>query len=162
MLVFNLARWEAGLVVAAGNPRRIRGVRDLARSDVAFARRQDGAAAQDLVERLLRRDGIRPERVARHGLVAGGHAEVARLVALGAADVGIALATVARAHGLDFLPLAEERFDLVVAKELSSDPRVVRLLETIASRTFRRELESLGGHVARDAGKLIAETRPVT
>jgi len=158
MLVFNLARWEAGLVVAAGNPRRIRGVRDLARPDVAFARRQDGAAAQDLVERLLRREGLRPASLARRGLVAGEHAEVARLVALGAADVGIALATVARAHGLDFLPLAEERFDLVVAKELSSDARVVRLLETMGSRTFRREMESLGGHVTRDAGKLIAET----
>jgi putative molybdopterin biosynthesis protein len=136
-------------------------VRDRARSDVAFVRRDDGAAAQDLVERLLRREGIQPATAARHGVVAGGHAEVARLIALGAGDVGIALATVARAHGLDFLPLAEERFDLVVAKELSSDPRVVRLLETMSSRTFRREMESLGGHVARDAGKLIAETRPI-
>jgi molybdate-binding protein/DNA-binding XRE family transcriptional regulator len=162
MLVINLARWEAGLVVAAGNPRRIRGVRDLARADVTFARRQDGAAAQDLVERLLRREGIRLAPGVRRGIVAGGHAEVARLVALGAADTGVALAAVARAHGLDFIPLAEERFDLVVAKELSSDPRIVRLLETMASRPFRREMESLGGHVTRDAGKLIAETSPLT
>jgi len=124
---------------------------------VAFARRQDGAAAQDLVERLLRREGIEPAPVARHGLVAGGHAEVARLVALGAADAGIALATVARAHGLDFVPLAEERFDLVVARELADDARVVRLLETLGSRAFRREMESLGGHVVRETGKLIAE-----
>jgi putative molybdopterin biosynthesis protein len=161
MLVFNLARWEAGLVVAAGNPRRIRGVRDLSRPGISFVRRQDGAAAQELVERLLRREGLKPAAVARHGLVAGGHAEVARLVALGAADAGIALATVARAHGLDFVPLAEERFDLIVGKEQASDPRIVRLLETLGSRTFRREMESLGGHVARDAGKLIAETSPV-
>ncbi|HEY7370997.1 MAG TPA: substrate-binding domain-containing protein [Polyangia bacterium] len=162
MLVFNLARWEAGLVVAAGNPLRIRGVRDLIRPDVAFVRRQDGAAAQELVERLLRRAGIQPAAVARHELVAGGHAEVARLIALGAADAGVALATVARAHGLDFVPLVEERFDLVVSKALSADPRVMRLLETLSSRTFRREMESLGGHVTRDAGKLIAETHPAS
>jgi putative molybdopterin biosynthesis protein len=64
---------------------------------------------------------------------------------------------VARAHGLRFIPLTEERFDLVVAKELSRDPRVVRLLETLTARNFRRELESLGGHVVRDAGRLIAD-----
>ena len=160
MLVFNLASWEAGLVVAAGNPRRIRGVRDLARPELSFVRRQDGAAAQALVERLLRSEGIEPASVARRGLVAGGHAEVARLVALGAADAGIALSTVARAYGLDFIPVAQERFDLIVAKELSIDPRVVRLLDTLGGRTFRREIESLGGHIARDAGRLIAETRP--
>src|SRR5262245_22790608 len=76
MLVFNLARWEAGLVVAPGNPRRIRGVRDLARPGIAFVRRQPGAAAQDLIERLLRREGLRSAAVARARLTAHGHMEV--------------------------------------------------------------------------------------
>jgi molybdate-binding protein/DNA-binding XRE family transcriptional regulator len=160
MLIFNLARWEAGLVVAPGNPRRIRGVRDLARPEVSFVRRQAGAAAQDLVDRLLRREGLRPA-APRGRLVARGHMEVARLVALGVADTGVALPAVARAHGLDFIPLAEERFDLVLAKELSGDARVVRLLDTLTGRGFRRELESLGGHVARDAGRLMADTTPL-
>jgi len=160
MLVFNLARWEAGLVVTPENPRRIRGIRDLARADVSFVRRQAGAAAQDLIERLLRREGLRAGAIARARLTARGHMEVARLVALGAADVGVALPAVARAHGLRFIPLAEERFDLVVAKELAADARVVRLLETLTARSFRRELESLGGHVVRDSGRLIADTGP--
>jgi molybdate-binding protein len=160
MLIFNLARWETGLVVASGNPRHIRGVRDLARRDVAFVRRQAGAAAQDLVERLLRRERLPASMAARAAAAAGGHAEVARLVGLGVADAGIALAAVARAHGLGFIPLAEERFDLVLPRELAGDPRVARLLDELGSRAFRREMESLGGHVTRDAGKLIAETCP--
>jgi molybdate-binding protein len=81
-------------------------------------------------------------------------------VGLGVADAGIALAAVARANGLGFIPLAEERFDLVLPRELAGDPRVERLLDELASRPFRREMESLGGHIARDAGKLIAETGP--
>ena len=161
MLVVNLARWEAGIVVAPGNPRRVRGVRDLARAEVSFVRRQSGSAAQDLVRRLARRDGLPDESLAPPGgLVARSHGEVARLVALGVADAGIALAATARAHGLDFIPLAEERFDLVLAKEVAGDARVARLLDILSSRAFRREMESLGGHVARDAGKVIAETRP--
>ncbi len=156
MLIFNLGRWEAGLVVAAGNPRRIRGVRDLVRPEVSFVQRQPGAAARDLVDRLLRQEGLR-ERP-RAVMTAHGHAEVARMVALGLADAGVALPSMARAHGLDFVPLAEERFDLILSKEASADARVVRLLETLAGRPFRREMESLGGHVARDAGQLIADT----
>jgi molybdate-binding protein/DNA-binding XRE family transcriptional regulator len=158
MLIFNLARWEAGLVVAPGNPRGIRGVGDLARPGMAFARRQDGAAAQDLVERLLRREGLPRSALPRHGLTAAGHGEAARLVALGAADAALTLEAVARAHGLPFIPVAEERFDLVIARELAGDPRVVRLLDTLGSGSFRREMQSLGGHLVRDAGKLIAET----
>ncbi|MES1172006.1 MAG: substrate-binding domain-containing protein [Bacteroidota bacterium] len=160
MLVVNLARWEAGLVVARGNPRRIRGVRDLARADVSFVRRLPGAAAQDLIDRLWRREGLGDGGAARTGVTARGHMEVARLVALGVADAGVALPAVARAHDLDFIPLAEERFDLVLARELRADPRVVRLLETLSGRAFRHELESLGGHVMRDAGRIIADTSP--
>jgi putative molybdopterin biosynthesis protein len=157
MLIFNLARWEVGLVVAPGNPRQIRGARDLARRDVSFIRRQPGAAAQDLVDRLLRREGLQAPSSSAH-ITARGHMEVARLVALGVADTGVALPSVARAHGLDFIPLGEERFDLVLSKELAGDARVVRLLETISGRGFLRELDSLGGHVTRDAGRLIADT----
>jgi molybdate-binding protein/DNA-binding XRE family transcriptional regulator len=158
MLVFNLARWEAGLVVAAGNPRGIKGIADLARDDVTFVRRQHGSAAQALVERLLRREGLPGAWAARGRVVASGHSEVARLIALGVADAGVALAAVASPLGLEFIPLSAERFDLVLPKELAGDGRVARLLEALASRSFRREMESLGGHVVRDAGKLMART----
>lgn len=160
MLIFNLARWETGLVVAPGNPRGIRGARDLARPDLSFVRRQPGAAAQDLVDRLLRREGLPARTSPGAPLTARGHVEVARLVSLGLADAGVSLAAVARAHGLDFIPLAQERFDLVLAKELSADVRIVRLLETLTSQGLRRELQSLGGHVVRDAGQLVADTTP--
>lgn len=160
MLIFNLARWQAGLVVAPGNPRRIRGVRDLARADIRFVPRPRGAAAQDLIERLLRREGL--QAATQTPLVARGHMDVARFVALGLADAGVALPEAARAHGLDFIPLAEERFDLILAKEHAGDPRIVRLLDLLSARSFRREMETLGGHVTRDAGRLIADTSAAT
>ena len=157
MLLFNLARWESGLAVAPGNPRHIRGVRELARPGIKFVRRQAGAAAQELLERLLREEGV-PAHFLETAPTARGHLEVARLIALGVADAGITLRAIAAAQGLHFVPLAEERFDLVIEKSFASDPRAVHLLETACSHSFRRELEALGGHVTRDTGKLIADT----
>lgn len=157
MLLFQLARWESGLAVASGNPKQLRGVRDLARPDVRFVQRQPGAAAQEMLHRLLRHEDI-PSRFLQRAPMAQGHLEVARLIALGVADAGITLRAIARAQGLDFLPLAEERFDLVIDKSFASDPRAVHLLETACGHNFRRELDALGGHVTRDTGKLIADT----
>ncbi len=132
-------------------------MRDLSRADVRFVPRPRGAAAQDLIERLLRREGLQAATPATP-LVARGHMDVARLVALGLADTGVALPEAARAHGLDFIPLAEERFDLILAKEHAGDTRIVRLLDLLSARGFRREMETLGGHVTRDAGRLMADT----
>ena len=75
---------------------------------------------------------------------ASGHMEVAEAIAMGVADAGIAIA-----YGLDFIPLAEERFDLVIAWELATDSRV-RLADRLGSRSFRRELDSVGGYQVGD------------
>lgn len=157
VMVFNLVRWDAGLVIAAGNPRGVRSVQDLARSDVTLVPREKGAGAQKLLERMLGRAGIALDAVTTRGPMAAGHMDVARSVAMGVADVGVSIRSAALALGLDFLPLAEERFDLIISKELSDDSRVIRLLDTLSSRPFRREIESLGGYGARESGHLIAE-----
>ena len=157
MLLFNLARWESGLAVAPGNPHQS-GECKIWRGPTSLSSRpQPGAAAQELVERLLRRKGVPPETL-NAAATARGHQEVARLIALGLADTGITLRAMARAQGLDFVPLAEERFDLVVEKSFVADRRAVHLLDTVCGHSFRRELESLAGHVTRDTGKLIADT----
>lgn len=158
MLVFNLARWEAGLLMAPGNPLRLKRVEDLVRPDLSVVPRDSGAGAQKLLERALRRVGIPAGAIRTRGPVARGHADVARAVAWGGADAGVAIRSAALAYGLGFIPLAEERFDLVVAEELSDDPRLVRLLDTLSSRRFRRELTSLGGYQTRQTGSLIART----
>jgi putative molybdopterin biosynthesis protein len=154
--LFRLARWSAGLVVAAGNPRRIAGVHDLARAGLRVVRRDPGTGAEALLTRLAGDAGMAMRAIAA-STRAPSHLAVAQAVALGAADTGVAIESVARALGLGFVPLADERFDLVVAAELADDPRLVRLLATLGGRPFRRELESLGGHRATETGDLIAE-----
>jgi putative molybdopterin biosynthesis protein len=87
--------------------------------------------------------------------IVGSHLEIARFVATGQADVGVAVRSVARLLGLDFLPLQEARYDLVVPTAYLTDhPCLAPFMDTIVSRQFRSEVEALGGYDMRDTGKL--------
>ena len=153
MLLVNLASWEQGIVVAAGNPLKLRGVADLVRPRVRFVAREAGAGAHKLLERALRAQKTRASDLRPPAFTARGHLEVAQTIAMGAADAGVAIRGAALAYGLEFIPLAEERFDLVFSRELATDPRIERLVDTLGSRTFRRELDCVGGYLTDESGQ---------
>ena len=158
--VFTLTRWEVGLVVSSGNPRGLRGIRDLPGAIGGVVAREAGSGADRLLRHLLQRADVPVSAVPFVPRAARGHLEAARQVAEGRGEACLAIRAAALAWGLDFVPLAEERFDLVLPTTLATDPRIVRMLDTLASRSFRRELESLGGHftdgAAAHVGRLEA------
>ncbi len=144
-LVINLTRWRQGLLVAAGNPLGIRSVADLARPDVRVARREPGAGADKLITGLLRAAGLGVEALG-DGPVVTGHAAVAGLVRWGAVDAGVAIESVALGAGLGFVPLSEERFDLIVPADRGADGPVARLLGLLDQPAFRAEAARLPGY----------------
>jgi molybdate-binding protein/DNA-binding XRE family transcriptional regulator len=150
-----LARWQVGWVTAPGNPKQIRSALDLARRGMRLVAREPGAGARRWLDAELRRVGLSPA-LARSALLAGGHLDVARAVAFGAADTGVATLDAARAFGLELVPLGEERFDLVVPKAAFGDARVARLLDELSSGAARRELGALG-YDTRCTGERSAE-----
>ncbi len=154
-LVVNLARWREGLAVAKANPRGIRGVQDLGGRQVRVATREPGAGARRLLDRLLAKHRVGAIR----GTVLGSHTAVAQAVALGAVDAGVTTESAALAAGLRFLPLAEERSDLVLPLEFAREPRGARLLETLCSAAFRRDLGAIAAYQARECGDVVAEVR---
>ncbi|MEZ4383507.1 MAG: substrate-binding domain-containing protein [Nannocystaceae bacterium] len=156
LVVITLARWEAGLVVAAGNPRRIRGAQDLGRRGLRVISREPGSGARRLLERELRREGLEVDLAGRGRVQARSHLEVAQAVAIGAGDVGVATRDAAIAQGLGFVPLAEERYDLVIPRALDGDPRIDRLLDAMSGASVRRELAPLG-YDLRPCGERVAE-----
>ena len=157
MVVVTFAHLEEGFAVAPGNPHRIRKPADIARPGVRIVNREPGAGARRLLDRLLRKAGVPPSDVQGYDRLLGGHLQVAQAVAMGAADAGVVARSAAVAHGLHFVPLSEERFDLVFPKEWSSDPRAARIVETLEGRAFRRELATLGGYDTRRSGHLVTE-----
>lgn len=156
MTLVTFGRWQAGLVVRRGSAGPVHRLSDLARPGVRIVGREPGAGAQRLLEREARGQGL-PVSVARKPLVqVKTPMDVGRAVALGAADVGPATQDVALALDLDFIPIAEERFDLVLTPAALTDARLQRMLDVLASAEFRRELSELG-YDMRCAGDRVAE-----
>jgi molybdopterin molybdotransferase/putative molybdopterin biosynthesis protein len=151
------ATWQAGLLVAAGNPMAIRGPADLARKGLRLVNREPGAAARLLLDQRLEAQGLASRRVLGYGDVVRSQLEVGKAVAQGAADVGVGVESVARLLGLGFVPLQAERYDLAIPSELvRGHAGVVRFLELLKSRDMRAEIEALGGYSTRDAGTVAA------
>jgi molybdate-binding protein/transcriptional regulator with XRE-family HTH domain len=159
MLFVNFASWEQGIVVAAGNPLKIRSPEDLANPKIGLVQREPGAGAHRLLEQTLRAKRVPPSAVRSVGRVAFGHMEVAQAIAMGMADAGIAIRGAALAFGLGFIPLAVERFDLVIPRTLAADPRIERLVDTLGSIAFRRELDTVGGYITGESGRQVGEIR---
>ncbi|MCL2013165.1 MAG: helix-turn-helix domain-containing protein [Cystobacterineae bacterium] len=158
MLLFNFVSWEQGIVVAPGNPLKIRTLLDVCRPKIRFIAREAGSGAQKLFERLLSNQRIRMSEVTNFKQVARGHMEVAHAVAVGGADAGISIRAAALAYGLDFIPLSQERFDFVFPQEMANDLRVERLVDILRSRAFRREVDAMGGYSTQHVGQQLGET----
>jgi molybdate-binding protein/DNA-binding XRE family transcriptional regulator len=156
IVLITLARWEAGLLLAPGNPRKIRGAADLGRRGLRLVARETGSGSRRLLERELQRAGLATTLASAAPVRASGHLEVAQAIASGAGEVGVATRDAAIAFGLDFVPLSEERYDLAIPQALVSDPRLSRFLDAMTSAAFRRELSSLGYDV-RGCGDRVAE-----
>jgi molybdate-binding protein/DNA-binding XRE family transcriptional regulator len=156
VVLVNLATWEQGLVIAAANPKKIRGVSDLGRKGVRVVARESGTGSQELFTRLAAEEGV-ARKTLEVVAVVHGHMAVAQTVAAGAADTGVTTRAAAACYGLDFLPLAEARFDLVMPRGQSEDARLQRLLDVLQSARFRRDLGGLAGYGTTRTGQVVAE-----
>src|SRR5207237_4201136 len=154
--VVTFARWEEGLVLTPGNPKRIRKVEDLARKNVRFVNREPGSGSRALLDRLLNQNGMDSDRIQGYGRVAYGHLAAADCVVSGEANVCLATHSAAKAFGLDFIPLHGERYDLVMRRRTADLPAVKAFLDVLQRDTLRRKLEVLAGYDTSETGAVIA------
>ena len=147
---------EQGLIVQPGNPLNISGFEDLCRPEVRFINRQEGAGTRVLLDQHLEKLGIVGTRIRGYDHAVSTHTEVAAAVRSSRADVGLGVRAAALAFGLDFVPIAKERFDLIVPKALFYSETVQKVLELIRSETFIHRVEQMGGYDTHDSGKVLA------
>ncbi len=158
-VLVNLAFRRNGLMIARGNPKNIRSVRDLTRDDIHFINRQRGAGTRLLLFSKLAAAHIDPHSLADWEHAVGTHEAVAAAIATGHADAGPGLEAIAAEWDLDFIPLGEERYDLAMLQETFDSGRVKPLLDALPSHEFRAKGGELRGYDLKRSGTIVARIK---
>jgi len=148
------ARRTQGLVLAPGNPLKLRSLADVAKKRARVMLRQPEAGSHRLLAHLLRAAGLRSDALNALPVPARAETDLAAAIADGRADAGLAIEAAARAHGLTFLPLAVERVDLVVHRRDAFAPAVQALLAFTRTPDFAREAKTLSGYDVANTGRV--------
>jgi len=152
----HFAAWVEGLLIQSGNPKRIRTVQDLIKPGVRLVNREAGAGARFFLDALLEKASMIGEDIKGYQHEVTSHLEVARHIRDGMADVGVGVETAAHYFGLEFIPLREERYDLIMRTDfLKTHPMASKFLDALVSQPFRREIEALGGYNLNEVGKIL-------
>jgi putative molybdopterin biosynthesis protein len=153
--VIALVGRDQGLMVKKGNPKGIKSLGDLSRPEVQFVNRQRGAGTRVLLDYHL--DLMKFESIAGYASEEYTHLGVAAAVASGRADCGLGIAAAAQALDLDFVPLFQERYDLVIPKEHAQGKLLAPLFDLIIDPAFRNSVSKLTGYDVSVMGRIILE-----
>lgn len=156
-MLIGIATRRLGLMVAKGDPKKIYGIKDLARPELRFINRQSGSGTRFLLDLLLRKDGIDRASVRGYEQCELTHAAVAAYVASGMADVAFGVETPAREFKLDFVPLQTERYFLLCERRSLDVPAVRSMLGIIQSAEFKAAVNRLPGYQADDSTGQVSE-----
>jgi putative molybdopterin biosynthesis protein len=153
-VVIAFARREQGFLVPAGNPLAIGSLRDVASRRARIGLRPAGAGAQLLLQMLAARADLPLDQLVRQPAPYPTGSDLALGLRDGEVDCGIATRSVANLHGLGFVPLLWERFDLVIRRRTYFEPAVQKLVALVRDAAFRRRAEALGGYDINEAGSV--------
>lgn len=156
--VVNLLFRSAGFYVQPGNPKNITSWRDLNRNDVQFINRELGSGIRVLTDERLRLEGILPRTISGYETIETTHLAVASKVAAGEADIGIGIEKNAHLVNVDYIPMTEEQYDLVMIKRDDNKALRETVLSILQSDSFRKELSTIKGYDFSQIGRILYDT----
>ncbi len=155
VVLIHLAQREQGLLVLRGNPKKIFGLKDIARKDVSFVNRQPGSGTRVLLDYQLHKLGVDPTTIQGYEREEFTHMAIGVAVASGLADAGLGVRAAAHALGLDFVAVGDEQYDLVFSREFFDSEPGTRLMQVICGKPFKQAVDALGGYDASRAGEIL-------
>ncbi len=154
-VLISFAQRAQGLMVADGNPKKLKSLRDLNRPGLRFVNRQAGSGTRLLLDLLLAGNDMRPQDIAGYETEEFTHAAVAATIASGAADAGMGVFAAAHRFGLDFIPLVREDYYLAVRRDALPAPAMNVLQAILKAPAWHRTLGSEPGYEARSCGRVL-------
>jgi molybdate-binding protein len=154
MALITLAFRTQGLIVAPGNPCGVRTIADLAQEGLRFINRNLGSGTRLWLDTELKRLGLSEDAIDGYRHTGTTHRETALAVAEGRADAALGLQAAAESFGLEFIPLYDERYDLVFPRDLAGQLDI--FLNYVQSAAFRQQLAGLSGYQSAGSGAQVA------
>lgn len=154
--LITLAHRQQGLIVAPGNPHSLKGLAGLSQSKLRFINRRPGSGTRLWLDQQLGVLQIQPDQIDGYSWEASTHLQVAEAVANAKADAGLGLEAAARRLGLGFIPLFEERYDLVLLEEEYQSRLFSPALDFLQTAGFRQAVTDMGGYNTRQMGVEIS------
>jgi len=155
--VIHLVFREQGLMVQRENPKKLEGLDDLLRKDITFINRQKGSGTRILLDHTLKVLSLKTDQIRGYEKEEFTHMAVASTVASGIADAGLGILPAAKAMNLDFIPIAKERYDLIIPTLYLKDEKVRKVIESIRSDEFKRMVSQMGGYDVSRTGEELTE-----
>jgi len=149
-----LAHRTQGLILAAGNPKRIKKISDITRENIKFINRNAGSGTRLWFDAELKKQKIDSNNITGYDDTVRTHSEAAMLISQNQGDVSIGLQAAAYQRGLDFIPLFEERYDLILPRE--NEKVLSPLLDYLQTSNFRSGLNTLTGYNTSHSGEQVA------
>jgi putative molybdopterin biosynthesis protein len=154
-VVVNFCKRLQSVLVPAGNPKKVRGLADLASGRLRIANRKEGTGTRLLLDLELERQGVSGHKIPGYETAFGRHLDVGLEVLAGRADTGLAIAAVGGLLGLDHVPVRWERYDFIIRKEVFFSRGVQMLLGFLHALEFRQGAESLAGYDLSTSGQVV-------
>lgn len=154
-VLIHLAFRNQGLFIAKGNPKRIKGLKDLQREDLRFINRQTGSGTRILLELLLAKAKLNQKHITDYENVEYTHAAVAAYVASGMADVGFGVETAAKRFDLDFIPIAREKYFFACKASVMEQSLVMSARNIMQSASFKDTVNALAGYDGSQCGAIV-------
>ncbi len=154
-VVVNFCKRDQGILLQKDNPRNITAVKDLGKPGMRIVNRSLATGTRLLFDRELKQAGIAGERIAGYAREVNRHMDVGLEILAGRADAGPGIRPVASLLGLDFLPLRQERYDLLVTRERFFDQGIQLFLSLLHEKAFTQAAQQLEGYDVSKSGKMI-------
>jgi putative molybdopterin biosynthesis protein len=148
---------EQGLMVKRGNPKGVKSLKDLSRNGIHFVNRQRGSGTRVLMDYQLSKMGIPIEAINGYDLEEYTHLGVAAAVASGRADCGLGIPAAAHSLNLDFIPLFQETYQLIIPKIYAESDLLIPLFEVLEDQGFNQAIMNMPGYDVNQMGRLMAE-----
>ena len=141
-----------GIMVAKKNPKNITGISSLCNPNIRYINRQKGSGTRILFDYLCKKEGLTAASINGYTHEEFTHNDVAKLIADGQADAGMGVHAAARLYDLDFIPIYNEQYDLLIPSAMVEHPGILEIIDILKSEKFAEKAAMLGGYTLNQPG----------